>query len=190
MCTKPPACVLFQQEKPRSTIFQDLDPSVVPIFPIERSITLKGFSVRRKQVPVCPAFCLTDYKVQGSTLTKAILDLKDNPATRGLDRHRKYCSLYVQLSRIRSLGGLHLLQKLEKKDIQIGPDPRLLAEMERLQTLENRLMNLGRKRTKHQVPRIILKYGSKLQLGGYCIMTCDPGLACTCSLILLPNSLS
>jgi hypothetical protein len=77
-----------------------------------------------------------DYKVQGSTLTKAILDLKDNPATRGLDRHRKYCSLHVQLSRIRSLGGLHLLQKLEKKDIQIGSDPRLLAEMERLQTLE------------------------------------------------------
>jgi hypothetical protein len=28
---------------------------------------------------MCPAFCLTDYKVQGSTLSAAILDLKDDP---------------------------------------------------------------------------------------------------------------
>ena len=27
-------------------------------------------------VPMCPAFNLTDYKVQGSTLTTAVLDLK------------------------------------------------------------------------------------------------------------------
>jgi hypothetical protein len=32
-----------------------------------------------------PAFCLTDYKVQGSTLAAAILDLKDSPTTRGQD---------------------------------------------------------------------------------------------------------
>jgi hypothetical protein len=30
------------------------------------------FSVRRRQVPMCPAFCLTDYKVQGKTLPMAI----------------------------------------------------------------------------------------------------------------------
>ena len=32
---------------------------------------------------MCPAFCLTDYKVQGSTLTAAILDLKNDPTIRG-----------------------------------------------------------------------------------------------------------
>lgn len=32
------------------------------VFPLERSITLKGYSVRRKQVPIYLAFCLTDYK--------------------------------------------------------------------------------------------------------------------------------
>lgn len=31
---------------------------------------------------MCPAFRLTDYKVQGSTLTSAILDLKDDSTTR------------------------------------------------------------------------------------------------------------
>jgi hypothetical protein len=44
----------------------------MPVFPIERSISLKGFSVRRNQVLICPAFCLMDYKVQGTTLIAAI----------------------------------------------------------------------------------------------------------------------
>jgi hypothetical protein len=120
----------------RGPLVEDLDPTVMPVFPLERSITLKGYSVRRKQVPVCPAFCLTDYKVQGSTLTTAILDIKDDPTIRGQDRHKKYCSTYVQLSRLRSLKGLHLLQKIEMKDLRFGPEPRLLSEMQRLQELE------------------------------------------------------
>jgi hypothetical protein len=85
---------------------------------------------------MCPAFCLTDYKVQGSTLVAAILDLKDDSTIRGQDRHRKYCSMYVQLSRLRSSKGLHLLQKLDTQDLRFEPDPRLLTEMQRLQELE------------------------------------------------------
>jgi hypothetical protein len=85
---------------------------------------------------MCPAFCLTDYKVQGSTLLAAILDLKDDPTIRGQDHHRKYCSMYVQLSRLRSSNGFHLLQKLDMHDLRFGPDPRLLTEMERLQEHE------------------------------------------------------
>ena len=108
----------------------------MPIFPIERSITVKGLSVRRKQIPICPAFCLTDYKVQGSTLSAAILDLKSDAARRGQDSHRKYCSLYVQLSRLRSFQGLHLLQKITADDLRFSPDPDLIVEMERLRGLE------------------------------------------------------
>jgi hypothetical protein len=109
----------------------------MPIFPIALSVTVKGYSVRRKQVPMCPAFCLTEYKVQGLTLPAAILDLKDDPTICGLDHHRKYCSLNVQLlSRIQSSKGLHLLQKLDMKDLQFRPDPQLLTEMKRLKQLE------------------------------------------------------
>src|SRR5271155_5348460 len=111
-----------------------------PSFPIERSITIKGYSVRRKQVPMCPAFCLTDYKVQGSTLTTAVLDLKDDPTAKGQDEHKKYCSIYVQLSRLRSLDGLYLLQEIEMKDLRFRPANGLLAEMERLQKLERETM--------------------------------------------------
>lgn len=77
---------------------EGLVPAIVPVFPLERSITVKCYSVRRKQIHMCPAFCLTDYKVQGSTLDSAILDLKDDPMIRGRDRHQKFCSTYVQLS--------------------------------------------------------------------------------------------
>lgn len=90
---------------------------------------MKGYSIRRKQVPICPAFCLTDYKVQGSTLDSAILDLKDDPTMRGRDRHQKFCSNYVQLSRLRTREGLYLLQQIEINDLQFEPDPRIIAEM-------------------------------------------------------------
>jgi hypothetical protein len=136
LCTRPPACVLFKPHRPKAATFTDLEATVIPVFPFERSISINGYSVRRKQVPLCPAFCLTDYKVQGSTLTSAVLDLKDNPKARGQDHHKKYCSTYVQLSRLRSLAGLHLLQKIEMKDLQLRPDPQLLDEMRRLQNLE------------------------------------------------------
>jgi hypothetical protein len=136
LCTKPPACVLFKPHRSRRSEFDDLEASVMPVFPLEKSITLKGYSVRRRQVPMCPAFSLTDYKIQGSTLPTAILDLKDDPASKARDPHKKYCSIYVQLSRLQSLDGLHLLQKIEMRDLQFSPDHRLLAEMERLQGLQ------------------------------------------------------
>ena len=47
---------------------------------------------------MCPAFSLTDYKVQGSTLMTAVLDLKNDPTGRSHDKHKKFCSMYVQLS--------------------------------------------------------------------------------------------
>jgi hypothetical protein len=116
--------------------FDGLDAKIIPVFPLERSITVKGHSVRRRQVPLCPAFSLTDYKVQVSTLTTAVLDLKHDPSARGQDAHKKYCSNYVQLSRLRSPEGLHLLQSITMEDLQFRPDERLLVEMERLKGLE------------------------------------------------------
>jgi hypothetical protein len=72
----------------------------------------------------------------------------------GLDHHRKYYSTYVQLSRLQSSKGLPLLQKLNMKDLQFAPDPRLLTEMQRLQELEKKQLRPGKeidgkKATKH-----------------------------------------
>jgi hypothetical protein len=135
-CTKPPACLLFKPNRSKSVPFGSLDEDILPIFPFEASITVKGYSVRRKQIPICPAFCLTDYKIQGATLASAILDLKNDSGNRRRDSHRKYCSTYVQLSRLRSLTGLYLLRPIDMNDLRHGPDPQLLHEMQRLHTLE------------------------------------------------------
>ena len=140
LCTKPPACVLFQRENSKHSKFEDIEAKVIPVFPLERSITIKGYSVRRKQVPMCPAFSLTDYKVQGSTLTTAVLDLKDDPAAKGQDHHKKYCSTYVQPSQLQSLDGLYLLQRIDMDDLRFRPDGRLLLEMKRLCALEQETM--------------------------------------------------
>ena len=136
MCTKPPACVLFRQDNSKHPGFEDLEAKLFPVFPIERSITIKRYSVRRKQVPACPAFSLTDYKVQGSTLKTGVIDLKDDPTAKGQDAHKKFCSINVQLSRFQSLDGLHLLQEIDMKDLRFRPHHGLLAEMERLHKLE------------------------------------------------------
>ncbi len=89
---------------------------------------------------MCPAFCLTDYKVQSLTLSKAILDLKDDHATKGRDRHNKFFSTYVQLSRLQSSDGVFLLREIETKDLEFRPPDDLVAEMERLRKLEQETM--------------------------------------------------
>jgi hypothetical protein len=66
----------------------------------------------------------------------AVLDLKDNPTIKGQTEHKKFCSMYVQLSRLQSLHGLYLLQRIEMKDLKFRPHEDLLAEMERLHKLE------------------------------------------------------
>src|SRR6266480_941315 len=121
LCTKPPSGVLFQQENSKTSAFKYLEAKVAPVFPIEISIKIKEHSVRWKQVPICPAFSLTVYKVQSLMLTTAVLDLKDDPTTKGQDEHKKYCSMYVQLSQLRSLSGLHLLRKIDMKDLRFRP---------------------------------------------------------------------
>ena len=87
---------------------------------------------------MCPAFSLTDHKVQDLTLLIAILDLKNDPTAKDQDEHVKFCSLYVQLSRLQSESGLYLLRKIDMKDLQLRPHDSLLAEMERLQGLEEK----------------------------------------------------
>jgi hypothetical protein len=44
---KPPACVLSKLDRAQSVKFDQLPPLVMPIFPIERSISLRGVPVRR-----------------------------------------------------------------------------------------------------------------------------------------------
>ena len=127
---------LRSSENAKHPTFEGLEAKIVPVFPIERSIKIKEYSVRRRQVPICPAFSLTDYKVQGSTLMTAVLDIKNDPTAKSQDGHKKFYSLYVQLSQLRSLNGLHLLQEIDMNNLRYRPHDGLVMEMERLRQLE------------------------------------------------------
>ena len=105
-----------------------LEDGIVPVF-----LTIKNHSIWRKQVPMCAAFSLTDYKAQGQTFSEGVVDLRRDSKVKGGDSHRYFCSVYVQLSRFRSLQGLHLLQP---SDVSFKPHQDLVTEMRRLQALE------------------------------------------------------
>ena len=78
---------------------------------------------------------LTDYKAQGQTFIRAILDLKSD-GIRGRDSHYRFCSFYVQLSRLRSSKHLYLLRRIQLSDIDFKPHPELVKEISRLKALE------------------------------------------------------
>ncbi|PVH68539.1 hypothetical protein DL98DRAFT_214029 [Cadophora sp. DSE1049] len=115
--------ILFRREQLKHSKFEDLEAKVITVFPPERSITIKRYSMRRRQVPMCPAFSLTDFKVQKSTLTTAVVDLKGDPqpedkiAIRNSAQHM--CSYSYR--DFRSSEGLHLLQRIDKEDLRFGP---------------------------------------------------------------------
>ena len=124
ICTKPPACVLFKPDDSRipDSGFQGLGGSIMPIFPLKKSISWKGYSIRRQQVPMSPAFCLTQYRVQGLTLEKGVLDMKAEPRR---TCHEKCTSNYVLTGRQKTSADVHLLQKIDMSDLLFQPDPRL-----------------------------------------------------------------
>lgn len=134
--------VLFYCKNIKSFNFQDLEAEVIPVFPLEQSITIKGYSVQRKQVPIYPVFGLTDYKVQGLILTTVVLDLKYNPTVSGQDTYKKLYSLYIQFLQFQSFDRLYLLQKLDISNLQFCPYYQLLTEIERLKVLEQKTISV------------------------------------------------
>ena len=62
-------------------------------------------TITRRQLPLLPAFALTDYKSQGKTLSRAILDIESC---------RSIQSLYVLLSRVKNLDGVLILRPFLK----------------------------------------------------------------------------
>ncbi|PVH90494.1 hypothetical protein DM02DRAFT_507059, partial [Periconia macrospinosa] len=76
--------------------------------------------VTRRGLPCTAAFACTDYKVQGRTLAQVVLELQGTRTTniggRAVPSQCDPYSLYVQLSRCRSLDGIMLLSKVRERD--------------------------------------------------------------------------
>jgi hypothetical protein len=85
---------------------------------------------------MAPAFALTEYKVQGSTYRSAVLDLSRHSYATGEDAvHSRHCSAYVQLSRLKEMRHLWLLEPVTLSDLRNKMHHELVAEDRRMQEL-------------------------------------------------------
>lgn len=108
-------------------------PDIVPIFPVAKRINheiigdngvkLTGFT--RKQIPLLPGYAYTDFKSQGRSLDRALVDIT---TARGQ-------SAYVMLSRVRSLSGLVILRWFPPSKIYQKMSQELRNELGRLTEL-------------------------------------------------------
>ncbi|KAJ3517880.1 hypothetical protein NMY22_g13870 [Coprinellus aureogranulatus] len=112
-----------------------LNQGVVPIFPTSISIaqpvhmgSIQARSFRRQQIPVVPSYSYTDYKSQGRTLERAIIDIT---SSRGQ-------GIYVMLSRVKSLDGLLILRWFPDSKIIQRMSGELRDELCRLEALDER----------------------------------------------------
>ena len=100
------------------------------------AVKVENMWVQRHQVPMAPAFAVTEYKAQGSTYRYAMLDLSRKDNARGEDAvHARHCSVYVQLSRLRLMEGVWLLEPVKLSDLCHKVHRELVAEDLRLERL-------------------------------------------------------
>ncbi|OWT42275.1 hypothetical protein VFPPC_18429 [Pochonia chlamydosporia 170] len=138
----PPAGVLLASESTRDLHFVGMPPGTVLLAPISTKIECQSkrpwqqCDVTRRGLPCAAAFACTDYKVQSRTLDQVALELRGTRTTnidgKAVPAQCDPYSLYVQLSRSRSLKGIMLLSKARGKDF-IGnkvPDNMVAAEQE------------------------------------------------------------
>ena len=136
LCTLPPKCVLFQPLSSKNAVFPEIGSTAVPIFCSSTSVKIENISVIRHQVPVTPAWAITDYKVQGATYENITVDLHRLQNNKNKEtKHNSYCSNYVQLTRTKSRQGLNLLQRITLSDVNVKPANLLVQEDERLAQL-------------------------------------------------------
>jgi hypothetical protein len=86
-------------------------------------------SVKRRALPLVPAYCFTTHKSQGQTLNKVVIDLKLPNETDDI------AAVYVPLSRVKRLTDLIILRHFDYKVLLIKPSKSQLAEIERLDKL-------------------------------------------------------
>lgn len=137
-------------EIPKSKIpkLNSLEPFIIPIPVVEKTFEVnlaklyadKGqvmkilrdnrlkttIIVKRRGLPLIPAYSITTHKSQGQTLPKIVIDLNMPPGA------VEVASAYVPLSRVKRLTDLVILQEFSIKALQVKPSRGQIAELNRL----------------------------------------------------------
>lgn len=96
---------------------------------IDTSFKLGVHTVKRNQYGFDTGYCVTDYKSQGDTLSTAFVDINTDKNV------KNYYSIYVMLSRVRTLKGLYILSDFNPDRLVFKPPLELQQEMARLKGL-------------------------------------------------------
>lgn len=130
----PPKYVIVELIDRTIGAYEDLPPNHVPIYPVQRACIRTVYSrtgnkidktFQRTQLPLTPAFAFTDFKCQGRTLKRAVVDLVGCSG-------RTNNSVYVMLSRVQKLEDLLILRPFPEKALNMKPSPALSDELARL----------------------------------------------------------
>ena len=86
-------------------------------------------SIKRRALPLVPAYSITTHKSQSQTLNNVVIDLKLP------NENDDIAAIYVPLSRVKRLVDLIILRHFDYKVLLIKPSKSQLAEIERLDKL-------------------------------------------------------
>jgi len=159
----PPAGIILASETTRDLRFAGMPAGTVLLTPMsvriprQRKRPWQRTDVSRKGLPCTAAFACTDYKVQGRSLDRVALELRGTrsmivdgkPVPAQCDPY----SLYVQLSRCRTMDGIMLVSKVRERDLVGNRVPQeMTAAQSRLEELSDRTLQaalgwLGDERT-------------------------------------------
>jgi len=148
----PPAAILLEGESTKDFHFVGMPPGTILLTPLSSRIECarkrpwQRHDVVRRGLPCTAAFACTDYKVQGRTLERVALELRGTRSTivdgKPVPSQCDPYSLYVQLSRCRSLEGIMLLSKARERDVVGNRVPDWMMEAEkRLEELSEATIN-------------------------------------------------
>lgn len=131
----PPAMIMFKPLKETNVEIPGVPKGSIPLFPKEVSFTVKdnkGLSTKitRRQYPITPAFAFTDFKSQGQTIERVVIDLA-KPPSGALNPF----SAYVALSRSRGRNNIRLLRDFDNALFTNHPSEDLRTEDLRLASL-------------------------------------------------------
>lgn len=135
----PPSVIFFKPDVLSKIKFAGVPTGVVPISPMTLDMALKvndkTIRISRRQLAITAAYTFTDYKSQGQTIERVIVDLAKLPG-KGLSPF----NAYVALSCSRGRDTIHLLRPFDQQLLGQHPSEDLFIEDIRLEQL-NKLTN-------------------------------------------------
>ena len=131
-----PKYILVRMNRTKACQLSGLPSNVIPIAPISMRMDVqmgngKSKAVRHTQFPVTGAYAFTDYRSQGQTISRAIIDIAP-PPTGSLNLF----NLYVALSRCPDRQHIRLLRGFKEETLLKKHEESLVREDERLERME------------------------------------------------------